>query len=76
MPRTVNNTPKAWKVTFFMLRNQLTHKTIAKKLGVSQAYVTNVLNDRMLGLELRERLVSEIGMPRGLVYSGLLRKSA
>jgi transcriptional regulator with XRE-family HTH domain len=74
--QTIKNTQRATRLKIFFLRNGLTHKTIAKKLGVSQAHVTNVLNDRILALDFRERLVREIGIPRYLIYSGLIRKAA
>ena len=55
------------KLRDFLAVRGITLSAIAKTIGISQPYLSQVLRSRRPALRIRERLMSEFGIPADLV---------
>lgn len=55
------------EIKIFLLRNGLDQTRVAKALGVTKQYVHDIFHGRRKALQIRHRLVQELGFPPELI---------
>ncbi|MCA9642247.1 MAG: helix-turn-helix transcriptional regulator [Myxococcales bacterium] len=59
--------PNDREIRALLLRRGLSVRQVAQDLSISPQYLYDILKNRRQAKQVRERLVSEIGIPRSLV---------
>jgi transcriptional regulator with XRE-family HTH domain len=59
------------RLRVWLIKSGMTQTALAKKVGTSQPFLSEVLQGKRIGLKLRERLINEVGMPREIAYGAI-----
>ena len=55
------------EITIFLLRKGITRPELARRLGITNQYLHDILHGKRRALHVRSRLVHEFGFPEDLV---------